>query len=135
MFKAISFSSNSFHVKAIIKLLFSILFVYCNKFIFIEYGFPNLTLTSLQLATTFFFVLAAQRFGLVTRKKLTNKDLAVSSLLLAGFAAFANLSIDYNALVVSQIIKFNQIPIVLILLTVLSKKSFSLKVKLSTVCI
>ena len=123
--------TNNYLVRAGIKVLLMVLHVYMTKFVFIEYGFPNLTLTSMQLLFAFIAVTALNRFGLVQRKRMAYQDLIISSVLLICLSVFTNLSIDYNAVEVSQMFRLAQIPTGVVLMMILIKKPFSIQLKLS----
>lgn len=123
--------TNNYLFQAGVKVLFLTLNVYSTKFVFVEYGFPNLTLSSMQLFFTFIAVFTLHKIGLVQRKKFLYQDMLISTILLGSFYVFSNLAIDYNAVEVSQFIRLIQLPIGLILMTIFLKKPFSNKLKLT----
>lgn len=119
----------------ILKLILSISIVFSVKFIYINFSFPIIALTSLQFFFIFIGCMLCLKLGLFTYKKVSIRHVIVSALLLGGFVATSNFSNDYNSIQVAQQFNFIQLPLILVILSILNKRSYSAKIKLISVCL
>jgi hypothetical protein len=100
----------------ILKLLVSINIILLNKYIYFEYIFPVFALTALQFFTTFILLGLAIISGyLKIKNKISLFNTLKGSFLFTVYYSFSNLSLEYNSIEYSQLFKFLNIPIMLLL--------------------
>ena len=126
-------SDKLFPLVSLARLALSILVVYLVKYAYINYDFPIIGLTYLQLIFAFVGCVAGVYLGLIQHKRLPWRDIFVSTFFFTGFFVSTNLSWDINSLQVAQQMTFIQIPLFLVLQFVLNKQNCSMKIKLISV--
>ena len=126
-------SDKLFLLVSLVRLALSILVVYLVKYAYINYDFPIVGLTYLQLIFAFIGCVAGVYLGLIQHKRLPWRDIFISTFCFTGFFLFTNLSWDINSLQVAQQMSFIQIPLFLAIQFVLNKQDCSMKLKLISV--
>ncbi len=126
-------SDKLFLLVSLVRLALSILVVYLVKYAYINYDFPIVGLTYLQLIFAFIGCVAGVYLGLIQHKRLPWRDIFISTFCFTGFFIFTNLSWDINSLQVAQQMSFIQIPLFLAIQFVLNKQDCSMKLKLISV--
>ena len=116
----------------ILKLLVSISIILLNKYIYFNYIYPVFELTAFQFFTTFILLGLAILSGYI---KLKNKISLFNSLkgsfLFTIYYSFFNLSLEYNSIEYSQLFKFLNIPLMLLLNLTINCQIYS---KISKYC-
>lgn len=110
-------------------LLCSIALVLLNKWVYVNVGFPNMTLTFLHFVTTFIGLSICERFNLFEIKTVPLKELWLLSVTFCGFVIFTNLSLQYNAVGTYQLAKVATTPLIVFFQMTFYRKKFSFKVK------
>lgn len=110
-------------------LISSVVLVLLNKWVYVNIGFPNLTLTFLHFITTFIGLNICERFNLFQVKTVPFKDVVYLSATFCGFVIFTNLSLQYNTVGTYQLAKVLTTPVVVLLQMMIYQKRFSFKIK------
>lgn len=116
-----------------INLCSSILIVFLNKWLYRNYGFPNITLTFLHFLMTSLGLVVCLRIGLFNRKSIPIMNVLPLSLTFCGFVVFTNLSLQNNTVGTYQLAKAMTTPCILLIQTVLYQKTYSTRVKLTLI--
>lgn len=111
----------------------SIVIVLINKYIYTNYGFPNMTLTCIHFIITFIGLLFCYQFNLFQPKRLPVSSMLPLAFTFCGFVVFTNLSLETNTVGTYQLIKTMTTPCIMAIQTYFYQKNFSLRVKLTVV--
>ncbi|CAH1783717.1 unnamed protein product [Owenia fusiformis] len=111
----------------------SIVIVLLNKWVYVTYKFPNITLTCLHFLVTSLGLVCCRQFGMFQPKSLPIIKMLPLSLTFCGFVVFTNLSLQNNTVGTYQICKCMTTPCIIVLQTYFYHKSFSTKVKLTLI--
>ncbi|XP_063048768.1 solute carrier family 35 member E3 [Engraulis encrasicolus] len=114
-------------------LLSSICIVFINKWIYVHYGFPNMTLTLVHFVVTWLGLWVCQRMDIFAPKSLQPSKIVLLALSFCGFVAFTNLSLQNNTIGTYQLAKAMTTPVIIAIQTVYYRKTFSTKIKLTLV--
>ena len=95
-----------------LNVLFSVLIILLNKWIYIYHGFPNVTLTCLHLLVTSVCLTVCEQCGVFHRKSLPVTDVFRLSLTFCAYVVFANLSLQWNAVGTYLVFKMATLPAV-----------------------
>uniref|UniRef100_A0A8B9H1C2 Sugar phosphate transporter domain-containing protein n=3 Tax=Astyanax mexicanus TaxID=7994 RepID=A0A8B9H1C2_ASTMX len=117
----------------LVNLLSSICIVFLNKWIYLHYGFPNITLTLVHFVVTWLGLVMCHQMDIFSPKTLRPTKIILLALSFCGFVAFTNLSLQNNTIGTYQLIKAMTTPVIIIIQTVYYRKTFSLKIKLTLV--
>lgn len=129
-----SFSANRRIVAGLlVNLLSSICIVFINKWIYVHYGFPNMTLTLVHFVVTWLGLYICQKMDVFSPKRLPVRGIAWLALSFCGFVAFTNLSLQNNSIGTYQLAKAMTTPVIILIQTTYYKKTFSTKIKLTLV--
>ncbi|CAG2241341.1 SLC35E3 [Mytilus edulis] len=109
----------------------SIAIILINKWIYTQYGFPNVTLTCIHLFVTSLGLFACERADVFQSKHLPLKKMLPLALTFCGFVAFTNLSLETNTVGTYQIMKTMTTPCIIIIQERFYARSFSTQVKLT----
>ncbi|XP_041474266.1 solute carrier family 35 member E3-like isoform X1 [Lytechinus variegatus] len=120
-------------ISLVINLCSSILIVFLNKWLYRNYGFPNITLTFLHFLMTGLGLAACLRFGLFNRKSIPIMNVLPLSLTFCGFVVFTNLSLQNNTVGTYQLAKSMTTPCILLIQTVMYQKTYSTRVKFTLI--
>lgn len=118
----------------VINLVSSISIVFTNKWIYVHYGFPNVSLTCIHFLTTFLGLQLCAFAGVFSPKKLRIMDVLPLSLTFCGFVVFTNLSLQHNTVGTYQLAKVMTTPCVMFIHLYFYGRSYSHRVKLTVVC-
>ena len=110
-------------------LLSSICIVFVNKWIYVHYKFPNMTLTCLHFVITALGLRLCSYFNVFAPKSLPIKSMVPLSLSFCGFVVLTNLSLQYNTVGTYQLIKAMTTPCIIIIHTLFYGKTYSIKIK------
>ncbi|WAR25439.1 S35E3-like protein [Mya arenaria] len=111
----------------------SILIVLINKWIYTNYGFPNITLTCIHFIFTSIGLVICRFLGVFEPKSLPIQKMIPLALTFCGFVVFTNLSLETNSVGTYQLIKTLTTPCIMIIQTYFYGKSFSMPVKLTVI--
>ncbi|XP_067906603.1 solute carrier family 35 member E3 isoform X2 [Heterodontus francisci] len=114
-----------------VNLFASICIVFVNKWIYVQYGFPNMTLTLLHFLMTGLGLYICQRLNIFSPKTLNPTKILLLALSFCGFVVFTNLSLQNNTIGTYQLAKAMTTPVIIVIQTVYYKKTFSSKIKLT----
>ncbi|KAF3859682.1 hypothetical protein F7725_022081 [Dissostichus mawsoni] len=117
----------------LVNLLSSICIVFINKWIYVHYGFPNMTLTLVHFVVTWLGLYVCQKMDIFAPKSLPIRSIVWLALSFCGFVAFTNLSLQNNAIGTYQLAKAMTTPVIILIQTTYYKKTFSTKIKLTLV--
>lgn len=112
----------------VLNVLFSVVIVLLNKFIYLHFGFPNVTMSCLHLVFTTIGVCACHRLNVFNRRCLPiARPLLILSLSFCGFVTLTNLSLEYNTVGTYQLAKTLTSPLVIAIQAKYYAKRFSSK--------
>lgn len=117
----------------LVNLLASICIVFINKWIYVHYGFPNMTLTLVHFLVTWLGLFVCQRLELFAPRSLQPRRVAGLALSFCGFVALTNLSLQNNSIGTYQLAKAMTTPAIILIQTLGYKHSFSPRIKLTLV--
>lgn len=117
----------------VLNICSSIVIVLINKYIYTNYGFPNMTLTCSHFIMTFIGLVICQQFNLFQPKRLPILSMIPLALTFCGFVVFTNLSLETNTVGTYQLIKTMTTPCIMFIQTYFYEKKFSWPVKLTVV--
>ncbi|XP_066524689.1 solute carrier family 35 member E3 [Hoplias malabaricus] len=117
----------------LLNLLASICIVFLNKWIYVHYGFPNITLTLIHFVVTWLGLFICQKLDIFSPKNLRPSKIILLALSFCGFVAFTNLSLQSNTIGTYQLLKAMTTPVIILIQTVYYRKTFSTKIKLTLV--
>lgn len=117
----------------LVNLLSSICIVFINKWIYVHYGFPNMTLTLIHFVVTWSGLYICQKMDIFAPKSLPVRKIVLLALSFCGFVAFTNLSLQNNSIGTYQLAKTMTTPVIIVIQTTYYKKTFSTKIKLTLV--
>ncbi|KAM9705368.1 solute carrier family 35 member E3 [Menidia menidia] len=117
----------------LVNLLSSICIVFINKWIYVRYGFPNMTLTLVHFVVTWLGLYTCQKMDIFCPKSLPVRRIVWLALSFCGFVAFTNLSLQNNSIGTYQLAKAMTTPVIILIQTTYYKKTFSTKIKLTLV--
>ena len=120
-------------VSVVLNLTSAISIVFLNKFIYIRYGFPSMTLTLTHFVVTSLGLLLCAKLDIFSPKRLSLLKILPLSASFCGFVVFTNLSLQFNTVGTYQLAKAMTTPVIMVIQAVYYGKDTSLRVKLSTV--
>ena len=109
--------------------------VFINKFIYIRYKFPSMTLTLVHFVVTSLGIHVCAWFDVFSPKRLVIKKIIPLSAAFCGFVVFTNLSLQYNSVGTYQLAKSMTTPVILFIQAIFYNKSTSFRVKLTVVSV
>jgi solute carrier family 35 protein E3 len=116
-----------------LNVISSIAIIQVNKHIYVNYGFPNMTLTCLNFVITFFGLLICNQLGIYKFVRVPIMKMLPMSMSFCGFVVLANYSLEFNSIGTYQCLKALTTPTVMIISIIFYNHSYSLRVKLSVV--
>ncbi|XP_058273759.1 solute carrier family 35 member E3 isoform X2 [Hemibagrus wyckioides] len=125
------FSNSRIVAGLLVNLFSSICIVFLNKWIYVHYGFPNMTLTLVHFVVTWLGLFACQRMDIFAPKSLRASSILLLALSFCGFVAFTNLSLQNNTIGTYQLAKAMTTPVIILIQTTYYRKSFSTRIKLT----
>lgn len=117
----------------LVNLLASICIVFINKWIYVHYGFPNMTLTLIHFVVTWLGLYVCQKMDIFSPKSLRPTKIVLLALSFCGFVVFTNLSLQNNTIGTYQLAKAMTTPVIIVIQTLYYKKTFSSKIKMTLV--
>ncbi|NP_001025350.1 solute carrier family 35 member E3 [Danio rerio] len=117
----------------LVNLLSSVCIVFINKWIYVHYGFPNMTLTLIHFVMTWLGLFICQKMDIFAPKSLRPSKILLLALSFCGFVVFTNLSLQSNTIGTYQLAKVMTTPVIIAIQTMYYRKTFSTKIKLTLV--
>ncbi|XP_028811005.1 solute carrier family 35 member E3 [Denticeps clupeoides] len=117
----------------LVNLFSSICIVFVNKWIYVHYGFPNMTLTLVHFVVTWLGLFVCHKMDMFSPKSLRPTKILLLALSFCGFVAFTNLSLQNNTIGTYQLAKAMTTPAIIAIQTLYYRKAFSTKIKLTLV--
>jgi solute carrier family 35 protein E3 len=111
-----------------LNLVSSIALIQINKYIYKQYGFPNMTLTCLHFLITFICLFICNLLGLVKIVNVPLRKMIPMSLSFCGFVVLTNFSLQYNTVGTYQCYKALTAPGVLMISYYFYNKQYSWQV-------
>ncbi|XP_067248347.1 solute carrier family 35 member E3 isoform X2 [Chanodichthys erythropterus] len=115
----------------LVNLLSSICIVFINKWIYVHYGFPNMTMTLIHFVVTWLGLYICQKMDIFSPKSLRPSKIILLALSFCGFVVFTNLSLQSNTIGTYQLAKAMTTPVIIVIQTMYYRKTFSTKIKLT----
>ncbi len=109
--------------------------VFTNKYIFVSYGFPSMTLTLVHFFLTSLGLQLCVTLGIFTPARLRLLQVAPLAASFCGFVVFTNLSLQFNTVGTYQLAKSMTTPVILFLQALFFNKPSSLRVRLTVVSV
>ncbi|XP_068937421.1 solute carrier family 35 member E3-like [Petaurus breviceps papuanus] len=117
----------------LLNLLVSICIVFLNKWIYVHYGFPNMSLTLVHFVVTGLGLYTCQKLNIFAPKSLQPSKLLFLALSFCGFVVFTNLSLQNNMIGTYQLAKAMTTPVIIAIQTLFYKKTFSAKIQFTLI--
>ncbi|XP_068937186.1 solute carrier family 35 member E3 isoform X2 [Petaurus breviceps papuanus] len=117
----------------LLNLLVSICIVFLNKWIYVHYGFPNMSLTLVHFVVTGLGLYICQKLNIFAPKSLQPSKLLFLALSFCGFVVFTNLSLQNNTIGTYQLAKAMTTPVIIAIQTLFYKKTFSAKIQFTLI--
>jgi solute carrier family 35 protein E3 len=114
-------------------VVLSVAIIQMNKYIYVNYEYPNMSLTCLHFIFTFIGLVICEKCGLFKIKKVPIIKMLPMSVSFCGFVVLTNYSLQYNSVGTYQCLKALTTPIVVVISMFLYNHTYSTKVKLSVV--
>ncbi|XP_030071312.1 solute carrier family 35 member E3 [Microcaecilia unicolor] len=113
----------------VVNLLSSICIVFLNKWLYVHYGFPNMTLTLVHFVLTWLGLCVCLQLRAFSPKSLRPAQVLPLALSFCGFVVFTNLSLQSNTIGTYQLAKAMTTPVIIAIQSLCYGKSFSLRIK------
>lgn len=127
------FANGRIAASLLVNLLSSICIVFINKWIYVHYGFPNMTLTLVHFLVTWLGLYVCHKMDVFCPKRLPVRRIIWLALSFCGFVAFTNLSLQNNSIGTYQLAKAMTTPVIILIQTTYYNKTFSTRIKLTLV--
>ncbi len=114
-------------------LISSVAIIQVNKYIYVNYEYPNMALTCLHFIFTFIGLIICEKCGVFKIKKVPIIKMLPMAASFCGFVVLTNYSLQYNSVGTYQCLKALTTPIVVVISMYLYNHTYSTKVKLSVV--
>jgi solute carrier family 35 protein E3 len=116
-----------------INFVSSIAIIQVNKYIYVNYEYPNMALTCLNFIFTFIGLLICEKFGVFKIKKVSILKMLPMAASFCGFVVLTNYSLQYNSVGTYQCLKALTTPTVVVISMLIYNQKYSTKIKLSVV--
>jgi len=113
--------------------LSSVLIILLNKWVYVNVGFPNITLTLVHFVVTGLGLQICCFCSVFKAKAAPFLEMLPIAFTFCGFVVFTNLSLQNNTIGTYQVAKVMTTPVVVIIQLYFYNKKFSLPVKLTLV--
>ena len=111
----------------------SIAIVFCNKWIYENYKFPNITLTCIHFVMTYIGLQICIWLKVFLPKRIPIMEMIPLCLSFCGFVVFTNLSLQNNTVGTYQVAKVMTTPAIVCIHTLFYQRSYSTQIKLTIV--
>lgn len=117
----------------VLNIVCSIIIVLLNKWLYVNAGFPNITLSMIHFLITFIGLIICERMDVFCIKDVPLKEMILIATTFCGFVVLTNLSLAHNTVGTYQIAKMLTTPCVIIMQIIFYKKTFRTVVKLTLI--
>lgn len=107
--------------------------VLLNKWLYVNTGFPNITLSMIHFLITFLGLIICERLNVFCIKSVPLKEMILIAMSFCGFVVLTNLSLAHNTVGTYQIAKMLTTPCVIFMQIIFYNKSFSTSVMLTLI--
>ncbi|CAB3385841.1 Hypothetical predicted protein [Cloeon dipterum] len=111
----------------------SIVIVLLNKWVYVNVGFPNVTLTLVHFLVTAFGLKICQLMGVFQVKRVDLMEMLPVAVTFCGFVVLTNLSLQSNTIGTYQVAKVMTTPLIVVLQRCFYGKKFSFPVLLTLI--
>jgi solute carrier family 35, member E3 len=113
--------------------LSSVIIILLNKWVYVNVGFPNITLTLVHFVVTGLGLQICRLCNVFKAKSAPFLEMLPIAFTFCGFVVLTNLSLQNNTIGTYQVAKVMTTPVIVIIQMYFYKKKFSLPVKLTLV--
>lgn len=113
-----------------LNIVFSIVIVLLNKWLYIHTGFPNVTLSMIHFIMTFIGLIICEKLDVFCIKDIDIKKMILIAMTFCGFVVLTNLSLAHNTVGTYQVAKMLTTPCVIVMQMIFYRKRFSIPVQL-----
>ncbi|KAK0167083.1 hypothetical protein PV327_004526 [Microctonus hyperodae] len=117
----------------VLNVIFSIIIVLLNKWLYFHINFPNMTLSMVHFIVTFIGLMICEKFDVFSIKDVAIKEMLWTAMTFCGFVVLTNLSLAHNTVGTYQVAKMLTTPCVIMIQMIFYKKYFSIAVKLTLI--
>lgn len=117
----------------LLNIIFSIVIVLLNKWLYIHTRFPNITLSMIHFVITFIGLIICEKLDVFCVKDIDIKQMILIAMTFCGFVVLTNLSLAHNTVGTYQMAKMMTTPCVIVMQMIFYKKRFSMLVKLTLI--
>ncbi|XP_012217114.1 solute carrier family 35 member E3-like [Linepithema humile] len=117
----------------LLNVIFSIVIVLLNKWLYIHTRFPNITLSMIHFVITFIGLIICEKLDVFCVKDIDIKQMILIAMTFCGFVVLTNLSLAHNTVGTYQMAKMLTTPCVIVMQIIFYKKRFSMLVKLTLI--
>ncbi|EFN88536.1 solute carrier family 35 member E3 [Harpegnathos saltator] len=117
----------------LLNIIFSIAIVLLNKWLYVNTGFPNITLSMIHFIMTFIGLIICEKLNVFCIKNLDIKEMILIAMTFCGFVVLTNLSLAHNTVGTYQVAKMLTTPCVIVMQMIFYRKQFSIPVKLTLI--
>lgn len=126
---------NSVFIYSVFNIACAISIVLLNKWVYVNVGFPNVTLTLLHFASTFLGLEICERYNIFNVKTVPLREMLSLAASFCGFVIFTNLSLQHNTVGTYQLAKVSTTPTIALIQERYFGRTVSKKIKWTFVCI
>lgn len=117
----------------VLNVVFSIIIVLLNKWLYVNIGFPNVTLSMIHFVVTFVGLVICEKFDVFCIKDVAVREMLAIAVTFCGFVVLTNLSLAHNTVGTYQVAKMLTTPCVIAMQMIFYKKRFGTLVKMTLV--
>lgn len=117
----------------LLNIVFSIAIVLLNKWLYVNIGFPNITLSMIHFIMTFVGLIICEKLNVFCIKDIDIKEMVLIAMTFCGFVVLTNLSLAHNTVGTYQVAKMLTTPCVIMMQIIFYRKRFSIPVKLTLI--
>ncbi|XP_032683337.1 solute carrier family 35 member E3-like [Odontomachus brunneus] len=115
----------------LLNIVLSITIVLLNKWLYVNTGFPNITLSMIHFIMTFAGLIICEKLNVFCIKDIDIKEMVLIAMTFCGFVVLTNLSLAHNTVGTYQVAKMLTTPCVIVMQMIFYRKQFSIPVKLT----
>lgn len=116
-----------------LNIVFSIMIVLLNKWLYVHTRFPNITLSMIHFFMTFVGLIVCEKLDVFCVKDIDIKEMVLIAMTFCGFVVLTNLSLAHNTVGTYQVAKMLTTPCVIMMQMIFYRKYFNIFVKLTLI--
>ncbi|XP_014476132.1 PREDICTED: solute carrier family 35 member E3-like [Dinoponera quadriceps] len=117
----------------LLNIVFSIAIVLLNKLLYVNTGFPNITLSMIHFIMTFVGLIVCEKLDVFSVKDVDIKGMILIAMTFCGFVVLTNLSLAHNTIGTYQVAKMLTTPCVIVMQMIFYRQRFSTPIKLTLI--